>query len=264
MTEQEKPDYTNITELPGGKIAKIQLQRYKFASQFCRGKDVLEVACGSGSGLSLLAETARSVIGGDIEEGNLKHARDTYKNHHIEVMQLDAHNLEFEDNSFDVILLFEAIYYLKDPKQFLKESKRVLRTGGKIILCTANKNWSDFNPSPYSYKYFSVPELKEYFESEGFKTDFAASFPDQHDSVSAKIKSLIKRTAVKFNLMPKTMKGKAGLKRLFYGKLVDYPKKLSSGITDYVEPNKINSDEIDQIHTAIFAVAEKGNISRDV
>lgn len=50
-------DYSTVTELPGGNATKEQLarmfHRYCFAANFCRGKDVLEVACGAGQGVRL-------------------------------------------------------------------------------------------------------------------------------------------------------------------------------------------------------------------
>jgi ubiquinone/menaquinone biosynthesis C-methylase UbiE len=72
---------------------------------------------------------------------------------------IDAHNLPFDDKSFDVVILYEAIYYLEHPERFIEEARRVLRENGTLLICTANKDWSGFNPSPYTYKYFSAPEL---------------------------------------------------------------------------------------------------------
>lgn len=35
-------------------------------------------------------------------------------------------------------------------------------------MCTVNKDWDDFNPSPYSYKYFSAPELYKLLHNNEF------------------------------------------------------------------------------------------------
>lgn len=254
-------DYSIVTELPGSKVTKLQLQReynrYKFGSVLCEGKDVLEVACGGGQGLGLLARKARKVVGGDCDKTNLSYAVSTYKGRdNIEVVEIDAHNLQFNEGAFDVILLYEAIYYLKSPEKFLKECKRVLRKDGIVIICTANKDWPDFNPSPYSYRYFSVPELKQLFEGEGFGVEFFGAFPDYRATLSSKIKSLIKRTAVKFNLMPKTMKCKFLLKKMFYGEMVELPRELADGMLDYEPPRPISNDKVDILHTAVYAVVK--------
>ena len=75
-------DYTTVTETPGVKASKEQLerlfQRYNFALQFCQDKDVLAVACGAGQGLGYLARVAKRVVGGDIDENNLKFTQELY------------------------------------------------------------------------------------------------------------------------------------------------------------------------------------------
>jgi cyclopropane fatty-acyl-phospholipid synthase-like methyltransferase len=56
------PEYIHVTEIPGNKASAEQIERlyhrYHFASAFCQGKEVLEVACGAGMGLGYLAGTS--------------------------------------------------------------------------------------------------------------------------------------------------------------------------------------------------------------
>ena len=170
-------DYTTVTELPGQRATREELERlyhrYKFASKFCEDKDVLEVACGAGQGLGYLEKFANKVVGGDIDENNLRFAISHYEGRqNIEVKTLDAHQLPFEDKSFDVVILYEAIYYLPKPEEFLAESHRVLREGGVLLIATVNKDLYDFNPSPHTYKYYGVAELNELFARHGFETEF--------------------------------------------------------------------------------------------
>jgi ubiquinone/menaquinone biosynthesis C-methylase UbiE len=152
--------------------------RYRFAADFCRDKEVLEVACGSGQGLGYLARYAKKIVGGDCDDNILKYATSYYRNS-IEIHKLDAHSLPFEDNSFDVIILYEAIYYLADPNKFIKEAKRILRENGLLIIGAANREWAGFNPSPHSYTYFSANELFSFLTAEGFKAEMFADCPQQ-------------------------------------------------------------------------------------
>ena len=59
------PDFSTITERAGDPVPQWQIDqmhhRYAWAAQFCRGKDVIEVACGTGQGLGLLNGVAASV-----------------------------------------------------------------------------------------------------------------------------------------------------------------------------------------------------------
>ena len=253
-------DYTTVTELPGHKVSKEQIarlyHRYRFASRLCEGRDVLEVACGGGMGLGYLAEKAKRVIGGDIDKRILEIAKDTYKGRdNIEIQQLSAENLPFEDNSFDVILLYEAIYYLAQPERFIKEAKRVLRKGDKLIICTVNKDWPDFNPSPFSTKYFSATELYLLLSQEFSNIELYGAFPIAAAGIKDIIVSIIKRMAVTFHLVPKTMKGKEFLKRVFFGRLLTLPAELEDGMAEYCEPVPISDSFPNHPYKVLFAVA---------
>ena len=255
-------DYYTITELPGTQVTELQIrrsyQRYTFASNLIKGGYVLEVGCGGGQGLSLLNKNAEKVIGCDIDKNNLKIAQSTYRDSDsIDIIEMSAEKLEFEENFFSAIIVFETIYYIKDIKSFLKKCFTLLNKDGKLIICSANKDWPEFNPSPFSTKYFSVPELNDILSKEGFSVNLFGGFPDKKDSTKQKTISLIKKIAVYLHLIPRTMKGKVLLKKLFLGKTVLFPKKLDDQICNYLEPKPISKTEIDNINTAIFAVAKK-------
>ena len=263
MSNAGRHGYVEVTETPGVKIPREQLyrlySRYKFAADFCKDKDVLEVACGAGQGLGYLAKTAKRVVGGDIDENNLKFAREAYSGRpNIELRVLDAQQLPFEDNSFDVVILYEAIYYLNKPEDFIKESLRVLRKNGIIMICTVNKDWADFNPSPYSYKYFSAPELSGMLQGGGFSDiKVYGECPVDDGGAKDKIISFIKRAAVSLHLMPKTMKGKEFLKRIFFGKLMPMPAEVRDGMAEYIAPVPISAALPNKGYKVLFAVGRK-------
>ena len=52
--------------------------RYVFARQLAKGKRVLDAACGEGYGSALLADVAASVVGADISDQAIAHARSRY------------------------------------------------------------------------------------------------------------------------------------------------------------------------------------------
>jgi SAM-dependent methyltransferase len=253
-----KTDYYTVTEVPNSQATQDQLtrlsHRYETAARYCKGKRVLEVACGAGQGLGLLARSAERVIGGDYSERLLQCARAHYGDR-MELVRFDAQSMPFANASFEVVLLFEAIYYLAAPERFIKESKRVLRKGGILIICTVNKDWSDFNPSPFSQRYYSAPELMALAGAEDFETELFAAFSDTPGSVKAGIVSLLKRIAVALHLMPKTMKGKAFLKRIFFGKLQPIPAELHEGMAEHETPIRISGVTADSRHKILYALA---------
>ncbi len=252
--------YTSVTELPGRKASKEQLVRlygrYHFASQFCKGKYVLEAACGSGIGLGYLARRAKRVVGGDIDEHILSFAQEHYKGrNNIQLYRFDAHKLPFKDTSFDVIILYEAIYYLAHPEKFLVECRRVLKKRGILLICTANKDCPGFSKSPFSFKYFSSPELFALLEQHHFDVELFGDCPVGTESIKQKLISNIRRRAVVLGLIPKTMEGKEILKRIFFGKLLVIPGEIEDGMVKYQPPIPISSNSPSSQYRVLFAVA---------
>lgn len=276
-------DYSLITESPNLKATQEQLarlyQRYHFARQFANDKDVLEVACGSGIGLGYLAQVATKVAGIDIDEKNIALAREYYKlkderevregeklriwedgklgGGKIDIQIMDAHDLHFPDKSFDLVLLFEAIYYLKDPGKFILEAERVLRKNGKLVICTVNKDWADFHPSPYTHKYFSVTDLCEILKGKFAEIEMYGGFPVNNKGFKNIVVSRLKRMAVNFNLIPGSLKTRAYLKRIFMGRLVPLPAEVYEGMAAYEAPVQIQPDKINKDFKIIYAVATK-------
>lgn len=251
-------DYSSVTEIPGDKATREQLvrmlHRYRFAVDFCKDKDVLEVACGAGQALGYLARKARRVVGGDCTEKLVTSAKQYYKDR-VELYLLDAHRLPFEDSSFDVVILFEAIYYLAKPEKFVIEAHRVLREDGVLLIATANKDWPEFNPSPFSTRYLSVPELQQLLVNNGYSAEFYGGFSAIPKTTKEKITAGIRRAAVKFNLIPKTMKSKELLKKVFYGKLLPLEAEIEEDMCEYVPPEPISADTINSEYKVIYSVA---------
>jgi len=233
-------DYSGITESPGLGASAEQLSalytRYRFAAEHVVDRDVLEVACGTGTGLGYLARTARRVVGGDIEQQNLRIARQTCRDTpSITLQQFDAGRLPFTEDSFDVVLLFEAIYYLPDAEQFLRETRRILRPGGKLILSTVQPEWDGFNSSPFSTHYFTAAELQDLMKKHGFSARLYTGFPTVAMSPTQHLIRRLRRTAVRWKLVPRTMRGKVFLKRLFYGKLKPIPPTIDDATAPAAE-----------------------------
>jgi ubiquinone/menaquinone biosynthesis C-methylase UbiE len=251
-------DYSTVTETPGNRVTQEQLERmfhrYCFAGSFSERKEILEVACGAGQGLGYLVKRAKRVFAGDYTERLIKDAKRYYKER-VPLLRLDAHFLPFRDQSFDVVILYEAIYYLTQPEHFFDEVRRVLRKEGVLLIATVNKDWSEFNPSPFSTRYFSVPELGELLGKNGFKTEMYGAFSVLPKGVKEKIITTIRKAAVALHLIPKTMKGKELLKKIFYGRLQPLKEEVEEGICGYTPPLRIPSDIANHEYKVIYSVA---------
>lgn len=252
--------YSTVTELPGNyahrdQIAAIET-RYMWASEFCIGKDVLEIACGAGLGLGLLKQVSKSLVACDIDDNVLNYARSNFKGSDVNIIKVDAKNLCFQDQQFDVILCFEAIYYFESLSHFIKQVKRVLKPNGILLITSVNPQWLEFNPSPFSTNYYNIKDLVNLLESQNFKTVTSICFQSADRTLFQKFTICVRKIAIKFGLIPKTMKGKAFLKKLFYGKLQKIPNKIVFSTADYSKPQVIRRDDKLESYKFYYVKAE--------
>jgi len=252
------PDFHDVTEMAGEPITAEQLDRlchrYAWASRFCAGKDVVELACGTGPGIGILNAVARSFEAGDFSELMVQRVRQHYGDR-VVVQQFDAQAMPYADRSRDVLVIFEALYYLPDVSAFLRECRRVLRPGGRVLVATANKDLPDFNPSPYSHRYLGVADLVAEFGAAGFDADCSGYLSIAGTSLKQRLLRPVKRAVVASGLMPKTMRGKRFLKRLVFGRPVPMPAEIGPAPAPVAEPVPLRPDVPDRSHKVIYCVA---------
>lgn len=255
-------NFEEVTELPGSPISREQLfrmyNRYYWTANLSKGCDVLEVACGAGQGLGLVARQAKSVTAGDFSEAILQIARSHY-GQRFDLKQFDAQKLPFNDESFDILVLHEALYYIPDADRFMSEARRVLRVGGRVLLTNSNKDLFDFNPSPYSTVYHGVVELKALFAKNDFAVEFFGSQPLKDASLVQKVTRPAKKFAVKFGLMPKTMRGKQLLRRIIFGKPLLMPAEIMPDMSSEETLTPLSGEMACTTHKIIYCEAQKCN-----
>jgi len=101
---------------------------------------VLDVGCGSGMAIGLLAKAASDgfVAGVDYSSEMVRQA--TRRNApevvagRVELRHGDAMELPFPDGWFDVVCAIETLYFWPDPLRGLQEARRVLRPGGRLAV----------------------------------------------------------------------------------------------------------------------------------
>jgi SAM-dependent methyltransferase len=115
---------------------------YLFAAGYCRGKVVLDGACGMGFGSFLLSQFADRTIGLDIDSASLIYARNQYRKENLYFLFSDVTRTSFHDRMFDAIVSIETFEHLH-PEQALsclREFERLLKTGGRLIISTPNRS----------------------------------------------------------------------------------------------------------------------------
>ena len=100
------------------------------------GERVLEVGVGTGINLSLYPKNC-AVTGIDFSGSMLEKARERVSRkglRNIRLLQMDAGDLKFADDSFDIVYAPYLISVVPDPVKVAQEMRRVCRPGGRIIF----------------------------------------------------------------------------------------------------------------------------------
>lgn len=152
-----------------GKIILLEVaSRYNFASKFVKDRTVLTAGCGTGYGLEYL-NSARRIINIDISKNAVNYAKtNNFLKTASDYLVMDAANMAFKRDIFDIVISFEVIEHIKNYKKYLKEIYFVLKNGGLYIMSTPNKNTYSLAESRseniFHVKEFSFIELKNILE----------------------------------------------------------------------------------------------------
>lgn len=227
-----RPSFDELTETTGTPLspegARMMYSRYHYAAALADGRRVLEIGCGSGQGLRLIGERARFVVGGDIDAALLSRGRRHYRGR-FPLAQLSVEALPFRERAFDLILFFEASYYVVDMERGFDEIARVLAPGGVVVFVNANPERPDFVSSPRSHHYHSADEFRSALERRGFIVRTEGAFPIGEEGRAAALIMLARKVLERLQLVPTSLRGRAVLKRLVYRRLITVPPELPAG-----------------------------------
>lgn len=223
------PRFGQVSERPGTPVSKegadMVFSRYHHAAALAEGKRVLEIACGAGQGLGLMGTRATSVVGGDIDAELLGEAKAHYGNR-FPLARIDAQALPFRDGAFDLVLFFEASYYVRDMSAALDEIARVVAPGGAVTFVNANPERPDFIRSPHSHRYHTADEFRAELGVRGFDVTVEGTYPVERGGPADKVVVVARRILERLGMTPGTLRARAMVKRLIYGRLDVLPAEL--------------------------------------
>ncbi len=174
-----------------------------------KDRRVLEYGCGPGSAAFELARHGAQVIGIDISDVAIAQskAKANAENLEIDFRRMNAESLEFEDNTFDIIVGSAILHHLDLDKAY-KELHRCLKPGGKAVFIEPTGH----NPLLNCYRKLT-PKLRTVDEKPMRRKDFrkASSY---FSEVSVKYYNLFTTAAVIFRNRPYFKNLLAALDRL--------------------------------------------------
>jgi len=101
-----------------------------------KGDRIIEVGIGTGISLPLYPDACR-VVGIDITRKMLEKAKkkkDKFGLEHVDLLEMDAENITFSDDSFDHAVVPFVVSVVSNPEKMVSEIKRVTKKNGKIII----------------------------------------------------------------------------------------------------------------------------------
>lgn len=119
--------------------------------------NVLELGCGAGRGMELIAKAADTYTGIDKNSDLLASHRKQYPNFTFLEQNIPPFK-GIEDNTFDFVITFQVIEHIEDDGLFIKEIHRVLKPGGKAIITTPNIKMS-LTRNPWHIREYTAKEL---------------------------------------------------------------------------------------------------------
>jgi 2-polyprenyl-6-hydroxyphenyl methylase/3-demethylubiquinone-9 3-methyltransferase len=161
--------------------AEEGLRRAFVLAHVSAGTRVLDVGCGEGGFAAALARAEAEVVGIDVAAEPLRRARRRHPQ--LDLRQVQAEGAwPLQDASFDAVWAGEVIEHVADTAGWLSELRRVLRSGGELLLSTPDHGrlrmlrWAlaprafdaHFNPRADHLRFYTRRTLTELLEDFGF------------------------------------------------------------------------------------------------
>lgn len=161
-------------------------------SEMFKGKKVLDIGCGAGGKTLYYASRGADIVYGIdtveyYEEEALKLARDKGLEHKFRFIAGDAGQMPFGEDSFDTIIMNDAMEHVDHPYEVLLECKRVLKPGGRLYINFPpyyhpyGAHLSDAIAIPWVHRFFSQKTLIQTYK------DLVKGLPDGKKRIDFRI-----------------------------------------------------------------------------
>jgi SAM-dependent methyltransferase len=149
-------------------------------------KEIVDLGCGEGILLEKIVKSfpSQHVSGVDIIPENIE----ICKKFGLPVLLGDINSTDLSDNSVDLVLLIEVIEHLNEPVRTLKEIKRILKPGGKVVFLFPNDfifgvarllflRIKELFYDPGHVKRWTPKQFKKFINTQGFRQIRQYSLP---------------------------------------------------------------------------------------
>lgn len=170
------------------------------------GKRVLDLGCGYGWHCIYAAENgAESVLGTDISAKMLKVAADRNSHEKIEYRRVAMEDLEFADQSFDMVISSLALHYIKDFEALVKKIGRFLSAGGHFIFSVEHPVFTSYGTQDWYYdaegNILHFPVDNYYYEGEREAVFLGEKVTKYHRTLTTYLNTLLEAGFVIRNIV---------------------------------------------------------------
>jgi len=163
-----RPDPKKYSTIVGvGSVVPVQIEAYFLAlnKYIDENAKILDVGFGLGYGLNILSIKSLEVNGVDVDVKVLNYCTNTLigKNPRLKILKIfDGYNLQFSDDTFDVVTCVDVIEHVEDYNRLIKEMLRVSRKG--VFLSTPNRRpeYTNKDGSPKNYWHLREWSFEEF------------------------------------------------------------------------------------------------------
>lgn len=142
--------------------------RYATVYTACHDKRVLDFSCGEGYGSHLMKTWgAARVVGVDISQDAIDAANERFSSDSVQFIKSSAEEIKdnLGDAKFDLIVSFETIEHVQDPRSMLEAMKSLLAEGGSIVISCPNDLAFPGIDNPFHLKKYTFEDFKDLCES---------------------------------------------------------------------------------------------------
>lgn len=165
-----------------------EMNRQSLATMEIQGSErVLELGCGGGELLGMIADmiSTGKVVGVDWSPLAIRYCKHKLKRFitqgKLDLVCQDAVQIPLPVNSVDCIFTVNTVYFWDQPEAVFAECARVLKRGGRIVLC--NSVLSELSTEDYPPEYFkshAIEEVAHRLQALGFSQPVVRYDQDDH------------------------------------------------------------------------------------
>ena len=163
-------------------VQNIEMIQTALGGQALSG-EILELGCGNGTYSEILAEKAGKLYVTDISQRMISVCRQRLGHlNHVVIEQQDCFQLSYPEKTFDAVVMANLLHVIPDPEKALRESRRVLKKNGTIIIVSFTTQGMRFfhkigmicrylrvfGKPPGSARTLTLNSTRSLLESEGF------------------------------------------------------------------------------------------------